>query len=38
MNGLYEMICDSSDFVLRFILYEFDSLVAIHLPELQKHF
>lgn len=38
MDGLKEMICDPDDFVLRFLLYEFDCLLALHLPNLHRHF
>ena len=38
MDGLREMIYDPDDFVLRFLLYEFDCLLAIHLPNLHRHF
>ena len=38
MDGLKEMVCDPDDFVLRFLLFEFDCLLALHLPDLHRHF
>jgi len=38
MDGLREMVCDPDDFVLRFLLFEFDCLLAMHLPNLHRHF